>query len=86
MSLIVIGTSRRLLKTVQVSYTLTKFTDGYLARCVINPVATAYGKTEEEAGENLVDAIKTYVKLYPEKADAVLKGPLTRELVLDEPK
>lgn len=72
------------MKTVQVSYTLTKLAEGYIARSVTNPVANAYGKTEDEAGENLVDAIRTYVRLYPDRAKDVTRSPLTKELVLDD--
>ena len=70
--------------TIQVSYMLTKLAEGYIARCVTNPVAAAYGETEDEAGENLVDAIRTYVRLYPDRAKSVIQSPLTRDLVLDD--
>ena len=66
------------------SYSLTKMTEGYLARCVANPVATAFGRTKEEAGDNLVDAIRTYVRLYPDRAESVLQPTPTKELVLDD--
>ena len=72
------------MKKIQVCYTLTELAGGYLARCVTNPVATAYGETEDEAGDNLVDAIRTYVRLYPDRAKEVTQSPLTKELVLDD--
>ena len=72
------------MRRVQVTYKLTRMTEGYLARCVANPVATAFGKTEDEAGDNLVDAIRTYVRLYPDRADTVLQTVPTKELVLDD--
>ena len=65
-------------------YSLTKMAGGYLARCVTNPVATAFGKTKDEAGDNLVDAIRTYVQIYPDRAESVLQHVLTKELVLND--
>ena len=73
------------MKTVPITYTLTELSEGYIARCVTNNFAAAYGKTKDEAGENLVDAIQTYIRLYPDRADAILKSPPTKELVLDDP-
>ena len=72
------------MKTVPITYTLTELTEGYIARCVTNSFATAYGKTKDEAGENLVDAIRTYIRLYPDQADDVLRSLPTKELVLDD--
>ena len=72
------------MRKVQVSYSLTRMAEGYLARCVENPVATAFGKTDDEAGDNLVDAIRTYVRLYPDRAATVLQPTPTKELVLDD--
>ena len=72
------------MKTVPITYTLTELTEGYLARCVTSNFVAAYGKTKEEAGENLVDAIRMYVQLYPDRAGAVLKSLPTKELVMDD--
>ena len=66
------------------SYLLTKMAEGYLARSVANPVATAFGRTKDEAGNNLVDAIRAYVRLYPDRAESVLQPTPTKELVLDD--
>lgn len=74
------------MKTVPITYTLTELSEGYIARCVTNNFATAYGKTKDEAGENLVDAIQTYIRLYPDRADDMLQSPPTKELVLDDPR
>ena len=72
------------MKTVPITYTLTELTEGYIARSVTNNYAAAYGKTKDEAGENLVDAIRTYIRLYPDQANDVLQSPPTKELVLDD--
>lgn len=72
------------MKTVTITYALTELTEGYIARCVTNNYAAAYGKTKDEAGENLVDAIRTYIRLYPDQANDVLQSPPTKELVLDD--
>ena len=73
------------MKTATITYTLTELAEGYIARCVTNNFATAYGRTKDEAGENLVDAIRTYIRLYPDRADDMLKPPPTKDLVLDDP-
>lgn len=73
------------MKTVPITYTLTELAEGYIARCVTNNFATAYGRTKDEAGENLVDAIQMYIRLYPDQADYMLRPPPTKELVLDDP-
>lgn len=72
------------MKTVHIAYTLTRLTRGYIARCAANPVATAYGETEDEAGENLMDAIRTYARLYPDRAGNVVRSLPTKSILLDD--
>lgn len=72
------------MRTVEITYTLTKMSEGYLARSVANPVATALGRTKDEAGDNLVEAIRTYARLFPDRADSVLQPTPKKELVLDD--
>lgn len=62
-----------------ITYDLDKVTDGYMARYTSNPMATAFGKTKDEAGDNLAKAIRGYLKLYPDKADKLLTV-LTKEV------
>ena len=45
--------------------------EGFVARCDMNPMATSFGKTVEEAGDNLVAAILEYLRMYPNKVDLV---------------
>lgn len=73
------------MRTVGITYTLTEMSEGYLARSVANPVATAHGMTKDEAGDNLVEAIRTYARLFPDRADSVLQPTPKKELVLDDP-
>ena len=58
--------------TYTLTYDLDKVTDGYMARCTSNPMATAFGRTEDEAADNLVKAVSGYIKLYPDKAGKLL--------------
>lgn len=58
--------------TYTITYDLDKVTDGYMARYTSNPMATAFGKTEDEAADNLVEAINGYLELYPDKIDKLL--------------
>lgn len=58
--------------TYTIVYDTDQVADGYIAYCTANPTATAFGKTEEEAADNLVEAIDEYLKLYPEKVNKLL--------------
>ena len=62
-----------------IPYNLTPVKGGYMARCMTAPMATAFGKTEDEAGDRLIDAISGYIKEYPERRDQLL-GVLVRTL------
>ena len=61
-------------------YDLEPVTEGFVARCTSNPMATAFGKTKDEAGDNLVTAIQEYLKLYPEKTSKILVTVPIREV------
>ena len=50
-----------------ISYTLEQVQEGFVSRCIANKKATAFGKTKEQAGNNLVKAIQEYLTIYPEK-------------------
>ena len=59
-----------------ISYTLKPVKDGFMARCTATPMATAFGKREDEAGDNLVEAISGYIEEYPERRNALLGVPV----------
>ena len=54
------------------AYDLEKVSEGYIARCTANAMATAFGKTKEEARDRLGEAVSGYIALYPEKANQLL--------------
>ena len=54
-----------------ISYTLQPVDDGFMARHVSCDTATAFGKTEEDAGNNLISAIHEYLEIYPENAGQI---------------
>ena len=60
-----------------ITYNLKKVTDGYVARCTTNPMATAFGQTPVEAKDNLVKAITGYVNEWPDRLDDILGAPST---------
>ena len=53
--------------TLLVNYTLEEVTEGFVSRCSTNDKVTAFGTTEEEAGNNLITSIQEYLEVYPEK-------------------
>ena len=71
------------MKTYTITYSLKEVTNGYVARCVTNPMATAFGKTEDEAGDRLADAVREYVKRWPDKRDELLDTPAREVQVAD---
>ena len=50
------------METYTVVYDLESVQEGFIARCAANPMATAFGKTKDEAGDNLVAAIQEYLE------------------------
>ena len=54
-----------------VSYELVKVKEGYVSRCISNHSVASFGKTEEEAGTNLILAIREYLNIYPDKHDKI---------------
>ena len=50
-----------------VTYTLDTVQEGFVSRCATNDKVTAFGTTKEKAGDNLIQSIKEYLKIYPEK-------------------
>ena len=58
-----------------IGYTLEKVTEGFVSRCATNQKVTSFGKTEEEAGNNLVKSIQEYLELFPEKRDEIFNAP-----------
>lgn len=61
------------------TYDVETVSEGYIARCTSNAMATAFGKTEEEAGDRLAEAVSGYIEMYPEKT-AKLLTVSTREV------
>lgn len=59
-----------------ITYDLKEVKGGYMARCTATPMATAFGKTKDEAGDRLIDAISGYIKEYPERRDKLLGVPV----------
>ena len=47
-----------------------------MVRCVTNSKVTAFGKTREDAVDNLVSAITEYLGIYPEQKDQILNAPI----------
>ena len=60
------------MKTCLIQYTSKEVTDGYMVRCTANPMATAFGRTVDEAADNLVKAVNEYLELFPEKAGELM--------------
>ncbi len=63
-------------KTLIVNYTLNKVTEGFVSRCSTNDKVTAFGTTEDNAGNNLVQSIQEYLAIYPEKHDEIFNTPM----------
>ncbi len=61
---------------IVVTYTLKEVKEGFVSRCSINPKATAFGKTREEAGDNLIRSIQEYLEVYPEKRSEFVDIPM----------
>ena len=61
---------------LMVNYTLNKVEEGFVSRCATNDKVTAFGTTEEEAGDNLIQSIREYLEIYPEKYDEILNTPM----------
>ena len=59
-----------------VSYTLDKVKEGFVSRCVTNDKVTAFGATEEEAGDNLIQSIQEYLGIFPEKRAEIFNTPM----------
>lgn len=59
-----------------ITYDLKPVEGGFMARCTATPMATAFGRTADEAGDNLVEAISGYIKEYPERRDDLLGVPV----------
>ena len=66
----------------RVIYTVIRVKEGYLAQCAANPIATAFGQTVDEAGNNLAKALLEYVKLYPDKENDIFNATPTNEVVV----
>ncbi len=62
--------------TLLVNYTLEAVTEGFVSRCSTNDKVTAFGTTEEEAGNNLITSIQEYLEVYPEKRDEIFNTPM----------
>ena len=65
--------------TYIVSYSVKKMQEGYIVQCTTNPVATAYGKTVDEATDNLVRSLREYLSIYPDKIEMMFAPP-TKEV------
>ena len=61
---------------VFVTYTLDKVKEGFVSRCTTNDTVTAFGTTEDEAGNNLIRSIQEYLEIYPEKRDDLFNTPM----------
>ena len=59
-----------------ITYILKPVKGGYVARCTATPMATAFGRTEDEAGDNLIDAIAGYIGEYPERRNELIGVPV----------
>ena len=64
-----------------INYTLEKVEEGFVSRCSTNPKVTSFGATEEEAGDNLIVAIREYLDLYPDKQKEIFNTP-TKEFTV----
>lgn len=56
------------------SYMLEPVEEGFMARTSSCKMATAFGKTEKEAGDNLVLAIMNYLNIYPNRTCDILSA------------
>lgn len=54
----------------------------YMAQCVELPAAISQGKTEEEARENIKEAIELVLEYLEEKADIKKRGKKLVEVVV----
>ncbi len=59
-----------------IPYNLTEVSDGYVARCSTNDKVTAFGKTEDEAGNNLVSTVQEYLHLFPNEEEEIFNTPI----------
>ncbi len=50
-----------------VTYTIKKLSEGFMARCNINPEIAVYGKTSDEAMQKIDKAIVEFEKLFPNR-------------------
>ena len=66
-----------------VNYTLNKVQEGFVSRCATNDKVTAFGTTKEEAGDNLIQSIREYLEIYPEKYDEIFNA-LMKEIKLKQ--
>ena len=58
-----------------VSYTLDEVEEGFISRCITNEKVTAFGATEEEAGDNLIKSIQEYLEIYPDRQAEIFNTP-----------
>ena len=56
------------------TYDLEEVSEGYIARCTANAMATAFGKTKEEARDRLGEAVRGYIALYPRRPTNYLQS------------
>ena len=68
---------------MRIPYVLIPVTEGFMARHAACQMATAFGRTADEARCNLGLAITEYVREFPDRRDSVLN---VRELVVTVPK
>lgn len=73
------------MKKYRLVYDLEPVTEGFVARCASNPMATAFGKSENEARDNLVLAIQEYLDIYPDRASKVLVAVPSIEMEVRSP-
>ncbi len=59
-----------------VTYNLHKVKEGFVSRCITNDKVTAFGTTEEEAVDNLIQSIQEYLEIYPDKRDEIFNTPM----------
>ena len=60
-------------KTHTITCLTKRVSNMYVARCAAYPAATAVGETEDEACDNLAEAVEEYIKRYPDKAAEILE-------------
>ena len=58
-----------------ISYKLEPVNGGFISRCLTNEAATSFGKTETEAGDNLITSIREYLKEFPDREDKIFNTP-----------